>query len=98
VNIYTLQNPKPDTECFTTLYHTKNVKIEAIRSHLLAPGSIYNQEQDEWVVLIQGHAQLRVGDKIVELGKGESFFLPKHTVHQVLSTSEDALWLGVFSN
>lgn len=98
MNIYTLENPKPDSECFTTLHENKNIKIEAIRSHLLQPGDIYNQEQDEWVVLIRGHAQLRVAEKILELGEGESLFLPKHTKHQVLSTSEDALWLGVFSD
>ena len=98
MNIYTLQNPKPDTECFATLHHTKNIKIEAIRSHLLQPGEIYSQEQDEWVILIRGHAQLRVVEKIIELEEGESIFLQKHTEHQVLSTSEDALWLGVFSS
>jgi hypothetical protein len=66
VNIYTLQNPKPDAECFTTLHQNKNLKIEAIRSHLLQPGEIYNQAQDEWVVLIRGHAQVRVEVDIIE--------------------------------
>lgn len=98
MNIYTLKKPKPDAECFATIHQTKNIKIEAIRSHLLQPGEIYDQEQDEWVVLIRGHAQLRVTEKIIELEEGESIFLPKHTEHQVLSTSEDALWLGVFSS
>jgi cupin 2 domain-containing protein len=98
VNIYALQNPKPDFETFATLYQNKTIKIEAIRSHLLQPGKIYDQEQDEWVVLIRGNAQLRVEDKVVGLKEGESIFLPKHTLHQVLSTSIDALWLGVFSS
>lgn len=98
MNIYTLQNPKPDLESFTTLYQNKNIKIEAIRSHLVQPGKIYNQEQDEWVVLIRGNAQLRVDNKVVGLKEGDSFFLAKHTIHQVLFTSQDALWLGVFSS
>jgi len=98
VNLYTLQNPKADAEHFATLHQTKNLKIEAIRSHLLHPGEVYNQDQDEWVILIRGDAQLRVAQKIIELKEGESIFLPKHTEHQVLSTSQDALWLGVFSD
>ncbi|MCL4430817.1 MAG: cupin [Epsilonproteobacteria bacterium] len=96
MNIYTLQNPKPDFESFTTLYQNKNIKIEAIRSHLLQPGETYNQEQDEWVVLIRGNAQMKVADKIIQFSEGDSLFLSRHTVHQVLSTSQDALWLGVF--
>lgn len=98
MNIYTLDNPKPDSENFQTLYQTKKIKIEAIRSYLLTPGEIYDQAEDEWVVLIRGTAQLRVENKIVNLEEGESFFLPKHTIHQVLYTSKDALWVAVFSS
>lgn len=98
MNIYALKNPAPDSESFTTLYQTNTLKIEAIKSHLLAPGEIYYQEENEWVVLLKGDAQLRVEDKTVDLKEGDFLFLAKHTVHQVLSTSKDALWLGVFSS
>lgn len=98
MNIYTLENPQPDFESFATLYENKNIKIEAIRSHLLQPGKVYNQEQDEWVVLIRGNAQLKVDEKVIQLREGDSVFLPRHTPHQVLSTSNDALWLGVFNS
>ena len=69
MNIYTLQNPKPDFESFTTLYQNKNIKIEAIRSHLLQPGETYNQEQDEWVVLIRGNAQMKVADIVIDVSE-----------------------------
>lgn len=98
MNIYALENPEPNSECFATLHQNKNIKVEAIRSHLLQPGEVYNQEEDEWVLLIQGKAKLRVNETIITLAKGESLFLPKQTPHQVLSTSEDALWIGVFSS
>lgn len=98
MNIYALNNPKPNCECFETLHQNKNIKIEAIRSHLIRPGEHYNQKEDEWVVLIRGKAKLRVNETIITLAEGESLFLPKHTPHQVLSTSEDALWIGVFSS
>ena len=98
MNIYTLKNPEPNSEEFTILHQNKNIKIEAIRSYLLQPGELYDQTQDEWVLLIRGHAQLRIDDTVITLKEGESIFLPKHTLHQVLSTSENALWLGVFSD
>lgn len=98
MNIYALENPLPNAEHFATLHQNKSIKIQAIRSHLLQPGEHYNQAQDEWVLLIRGRAQLRVDEKVIDLEEGESFFLPKHTPHQVLFTSEDALWLGVFSS
>lgn len=98
MNIYTLENPAPNTEHFITLHQNNSIKIETIRSHLLQPGELYNQEHDEWVLLIRGRAQLRVDEKVINLEEGESIFLPKHTPHQVLLTSEDALWLGVFSS
>lgn len=98
MNIYTLENPAPNAEHFATLHQNNDIKIEAIRSHLLQPGELYNQDQDEWVLLILGRAQLRVDEKVINLEEGESIFLPKHTPHQVLSTSEDALWLGIFSS
>lgn len=97
MNLYRLENPKPNSESFTTLHQNNGIKIEAIRSHLLQPGEIYCQKEDEWVVLLRGSAQLQVEEKVIELSQGDSLFLPKQTVHQVLSTSKDALWLGVFS-
>ncbi len=98
MNLYNLPHPSLDTEHFQTLFHNPSFKIEAIRSHLTQPGKWYDQEEDEWVILIQGSAQLQVNDKILTLTHGDSLFLPKHTPHQVLNTSEDALWLGVFQS
>ncbi|MDP1785320.1 MAG: cupin domain-containing protein [Sulfuricurvum sp.] len=98
MNIYALNNPASNTELFHTLYQNKNIRIEAIRSHLTHPGEIYNQKEDEWVLLIRGYAKLLVGERVIELEEGEAIYLPKFTPHQVLSTSEDALWLGVFNS
>ncbi|MCX6074612.1 MAG: cupin domain-containing protein [Campylobacterales bacterium] len=96
MNLYELPNPALDTEHFQTLFHNQSLKIEAIRSHLTQAGEWYDQDEDEWVLLIRGNAQLHVNDHIVTLQAGENLFLPKHTRHQVLNTSKDALWLGVF--
>ena len=84
-------------ERFDELLQTNNVRIERILS---APGSTsgpYDQEQDEWVLLLQGQAILEVEGERVELRVGEAFFLPARTVHKVLDTSKEppCIWLAV---
>lgn len=96
-NIYHTQEPKENGETFVTVFQNNSLKIESIRSWLKAPGEVYNQEQDEWVLLVRGEASLQISEQILKMTEGDCCFIPRHTKHQVLSTSNDALWLGVFS-
>lgn len=96
-NIYHTQEPKENSETFVTVFQNNSLKIESIRSWLKAPGEVYNQEQDEWVLLVRGEASLQISEQVLNMTKGDCCFIPRHTKHQVLSTSNDALWLGVFS-
>lgn len=96
-NLDTLQKPILNAETFARLFQNQSYRIEAIRSSLASPGEFYNQEEDEWVILIEGEAILEVEGVEYPLHRGDYCFLPKHTLHRVLSTSENALWLGVFS-
>lgn len=97
-NLYTAKEPEHNCETFNQLFQNNHYRIETIRSHLSSPGEFYNQDEDEWVVLIEGEAVLEIKGVKHHLQKGESCYLPKHTQHRVLSTSKDALWLGVFSS
>lgn len=98
MNLYEIAEPSENGESFFTLHQTSNLKIEAIRSRLFMPGEEYDQEEDEWVLLVRGKAALEVeGDERL-LREGDSLFLPRHTLHRVLSTSDDALWIAVFSS
>ena len=93
--------PEPEMpargERFETLLESGKLRIERILS---APGSAsgpYDQERDEWVLLLQGSAVLEVEGERVELTAGEALWLPAHTVHRVLDTSDDppCVWLAV---
>ena len=97
-NLYHAETPVENSEHFTTLFENHSLKIEAIRSWLKIPGDIYNQEHDEWVILLSGEAVLQIANQRLNLQAGDYCFIPCHTEHQVLSTSENALWLGVFSS
>ncbi|MDD5716186.1 MAG: cupin domain-containing protein [Sulfuricurvum sp.] len=97
-NLYNDEKPAENREIFSTLFHNNSFRIEAIRSWLKVPGEVYNQEEDEWVLLLSGEAKLEIDSRETTLTSGDYLFIPKHTVHRVLSTSKNAHWLGIFSS
>lgn len=78
------------------------VRIERIVSHGQAspPGYWYDQHEDEWVLLLEGRAQLTIEgrDEPLVLTPGDSVLLPAHCRHRVDWTLEDrtTIWLAVF--
>ena len=61
-------------------------------------GFWYDQERDEWVVLLQGEARLSWPDgRILEMKAGEWVFLPDHERHRVEWTTKEppCIWLAV---
>ena len=62
-------------EDFSVLLKHKNVVIERIVSSNQPDTKIYNQTQDEWFILLQGKATLKVNDDIVSLRSGDYLFL-----------------------
>lgn len=97
-NLYLKEEPNENSEIFSSLFQNDALKIESIRSWLKEPGELYHQKQNEWVILIEGEAKLEIENQTFDLIKGDYCFIPKHTPHRVLSTSKNALWLGVFSS
>lgn len=82
-------------ETFITLLKHKNVKINHIVSSDKLEPRDYLQEEDEWLVLLEGEATLRVDGEIKRLTKGETLFIPSNTAHRVLSTHAGTIWLTV---
>jgi cupin 2 domain-containing protein len=97
-NLYEGDYPAENNEVFSILFQNRTLKIESIRSSLKTAGELYDQDQDEWVLLLKGEAQMEIIDEIRSIRAGDYLFLPKHTPHRVISTSDNALWLGVFSS
>jgi cupin 2 domain-containing protein len=90
-----------DQEFFETIFSGEgNFRIERIISsgHTTPEGMWYDQDRDEWVVVLQGEAGLGYEDgSKVRLSKGDSLFLPRHCRHRVVFTSSPCIWLAVFS-
>ena len=82
-------------EEFTNLLNCRNVVIERIVSSSKPDTIIYNQPQDEWVILIQGIAELKINDDVIPLKTGDYLFIPSKTPHQVMKTSANCIWLAV---
>ncbi|MDD3513285.1 MAG: cupin domain-containing protein [Synergistaceae bacterium] len=92
----------PDEEIFEELLRTPSFRMERIVSSGQAspPGFWYDQEEDEWVALLQGEAALEFEDGSADkLRSGDWVFLPAHMRHRVASTSLEppCIWLAVFA-
>jgi cupin 2 domain-containing protein len=84
-------------EEFLTLLETAGARISRIvsRSHSSPPGFWYDQDEDEWVVLVRGTAALEFdGGEIVEMKEGDFLLIERHERHRVARTSEHAIWLA----
>ncbi|WP_428035701.1 cupin domain-containing protein [Amphritea sp.] len=87
-------------ELFTTLLDNNHLKIERIvsRGHHSPEDHWYDQDQHEWILLIQGSAQIGYPDSPpYELQPGDYLHIPAHRQHRVEWTSpaEDTIWLAV---
>ncbi len=94
-NLFVDTLPPATEERFEQLLADKNLVIERIISPVAYTPHAYRQIQDEWVVLLQGHAVLNVAGETVELGAGDYLFLPAGLPHTVQQVSAGALWLAV---
>ena len=94
MNLYDYIPPQAG-EAFSTLLEHKNVKINRIVSSDSLDDKLYVQEEDEWLVLIEGEATLLLDNEEKKLKRGETLFIPKNTPHRILSTHRGTVWLTV---
>lgn len=102
--IYNLYQDIPDQfsgEIAETLLEDSDVRIERIISsgHSSPPGFWYEQNEDEWVLLLKGCAVLEfTGGKTAALKEGDSILIHAGERHRVASTTTEpaCVWLCVF--
>ena len=90
-----------DREIFELILAGERIRIERIVSsgQCTPEGTWYEQDEHEWVLLLQGAARLAYPDgKIVRLGPGDSLLLPAGRKHRVQWTEPETptVWLAVF--
>jgi cupin 2 domain-containing protein len=87
-------------EIFQNILSHKEIKIERIisKGHCSEPDFWYDQDQNEWVLLIKGEAKLQFEKNIKHLLPGDYVNIPAHTRHRVEWTTpkEETIWLAIF--
>jgi cupin 2 domain-containing protein len=99
-NIFKLPNLLKNQELFEKIIDCENLLIERIIStgQITPLGQWSDQEQDEWVILLQGEAKLSYFDgRIVDLKGGDYLLIKAHEKHRVeyTSTEPPCIWLAI---
>ncbi len=88
-------------EVFETWLETPAFRLERILSlgHVTPEGEWYDQEQNEWVAVLQGRARLAFEDQAepIDLKPGDALLIPAHCRHRVAWTDPDqeTIWLAL---
>jgi cupin 2 domain-containing protein len=87
-------------EVFTALLSRPGARIERIVSNgqYTPVDTPFNQDHDEWVLLLRGSASLWVeGDGEHDLHPGDHILIPARRTHRVTRTAKDepTVWLAV---
>lgn len=103
MNIFKLPDVLPNEELFEKLIDNNNITIERIISTgQVSPENFwYDQDMDEWVVLLQGEASLIWRDgRSRDLFAGDYVLIPAHDQHRIEKTSitPPCIWLAVHGN
>lgn len=99
-NIFESIPARLDQEFFDVLAEKDNVRIERIisKGHTSPTIGWYDQQQDEWVIVLKGAAIIEFADgQAVRLGVGSHLNIPAHTKHKVKWTQADieTVWLAI---
>ena len=88
-------------ELFTTVFGASGLRIERIVSQGQGslPGFWYDQEENEWVFVLEGRATVQFEDdpEPVELQRGSYVNIPAHVRHRVAWTNpnQKTVWLAI---
>ena len=87
-------------EVFEKLVNAVQLRIERIvsKGHASPPDFWYDQNEHEWVLVLQGEAILELEDRQVTLKAGDYINLPAHVKHRVAWTmpEQETIWLAIF--
>ena len=101
-NLFSNLPTEISSELIDSLLEKPGIRIERIVSQGqgTAAGEWYDQEENEWVIVLRGQARLRLegDDQMREMGPGDHLNIPAHQRHRVewTDTDEPTIWLAVF--
>ena len=88
-----------DFEFFETLLEGRAFQLKRIVSsgQITPVDQWYDQDDDEWVVLLSGSAQIlfQENQTVVELAVGDYLHIAAHQKHRVTRTDQNTIWLAL---
>lgn len=99
-NIFANITSEIKEELFEDIISKDGIKIERIvsKGHTTTEFEWYDQNTDEWVIVLKGEAVLEFEDADeVRLKDGDYINIPAHTKHRVSWTKpdEETVWLAI---
>jgi cupin 2 domain-containing protein len=100
-NIFADIPKNPSDELFETLLQTSGFRIKRIVSsgHCSPEGFWYDQDENEWLILLKGSAVLRFEDQSenITMNPGNYINIEKHRRHRVewTDSEQETVWLAV---
>ncbi|WP_404481869.1 cupin domain-containing protein [Novosphingobium sp. BL-52-GroH] len=97
-NLLQVERARGDAELFEDLLLRPGVRIERIVSHghTTPPDRPYVQDWDEWVLVLEGSAELDLdGAGLRRLEAGDHILIPAGLSHRVTYTAEPTIWLAI---
>jgi cupin 2 domain-containing protein len=92
--------PYMEDECLEDILVNKTFRIERIvsKGHTTAEGYWYDQETNEWVMLLSGSAIILFeNNSQIKMEPGDYINIPAHTKHRVTFTDTqiETVWLAI---
>lgn len=100
-NLFDDLSAKLPAERIDVLLSAPGIRVERIVStgHVTPPGEWYDQDTDEWVVVLRGRARLRIASEsdARDLYPGDHVLLRAHVRHRVEWTDDagPTVWLAL---
>ncbi|MDR1007928.1 MAG: cupin domain-containing protein [Campylobacteraceae bacterium] len=95
MSIFEKASPKSG-EIFEILHKQKNIEITHIISSSKLQDIEYNQDKDEFVIVLEGETVLEVEGEEVCLKRGEYLFIKAFTKHRILKCKNGTHWFAVY--
>lgn len=100
-NIFSIIPENIPREIIETIISSKHLRVERIisKGHSSPQNFWYDQNENEWVLLLEGKAMIKFeDDSIVTLHKGDYILISAHQKHRVEWTDPEhqTIWLTIF--
>jgi len=94
-NLFDISSMPISGEKVDDLLRYQNIEIKRIVSSERLELTTFCQEEAEWVVLLQGRAEILMDGTRHALQRGDYLFIPSLQEHMITKVEQGTLWLAI---